>query len=863
MRGLLLRLSALCALLIGGGHLVGCGGGGAGDLGGPSQQTFESLQITPTTATMAVGGNYPVSAIPVDVQGSHLAGMPAATFTSSDPSKATVTPAGMVTAVGEGTATITASVTYDGVTHTADCVVTITAAPVGGANDVNMVGTSFSPPTISIAVNDSVNWHFAGAVHNVTFSAAAPAGGNIPNQTPGTAVSRTFDTPGTYAYECTNHSNMTGTVVVQGAGVPVFTAVTVTPNSPSLAVNGTVQLVAAGLDQFGTAMSGASAASFTSSNSGIATASGTGLVTGVAAGSATITAAVTAGGVTKSATATVTVTSAQSGGTTVTTPNLTFSPASVTIAAGGAVTWQFSELTHNVTFTGAAPASGNIPDTSPGNAVSRTFATPGTYNYQCTRHSGMTGAVVVQGGAAPVFTSVTVTPTLPSIAVNGTVQLTAAALDQFGTALSGAPAPSFSSSNSATATVSGAGLVTGKVAGSATITASVTAGGVTKSATATVTVTSPQSGGTTVTTPNLTFSPASVTVAAGGTVTWQFSGALHNVSFGANKPTGGNIPDQTVGNAVSRTFATPGTYTYECTNHSNMTGTVVVQGGAAPVFTSVTVTPASPAIAVNGTVQLTAVALDQFGTALSGAPAASFSSSNSGIATASGAGLVTGVAAGSATITASVTAGGVTKTATSTVTVSSPQANDVSIATPNRTFSPRSVTAPVGTRVTWQFSDGTHNVTFSGGAPTGGNIPDQSSGNAVSRTFTTAGTYSYNCTNHSGMNGTITVQDGAAPPPGSPPPPPPSSPPTDDIVVSTTTDATFAPEEIEIARGSTVAWTFVGGTYNVTFKDESPSGGSIPTQAPGATVRRTFTNSGDYDYYCSLHKDMKGRIRVR
>jgi plastocyanin len=81
---------------------------------------------------------------------------------------------------------------------------------------------------------------------------------------------------------------------------------------------------------------------------------------------------------------------------TVTTPNSTFSPANVTIPIGGTVTWQFSGTRHNVIFQGTAPAGGNIPDQEPGTSASRTFATPGTFNYVCARHSGMTGRVTVQ-----------------------------------------------------------------------------------------------------------------------------------------------------------------------------------------------------------------------------------------------------------------------------------------------------------------------------------------------------------------------------------------------------------------------------------------------------------------------------------
>ena len=49
-----------------------------------------------------------------------------------------------------------------------------------------------------------------------------------------------------------------------------------------------------------------------------------------------------------------------------------------------------------MTFSGAAPTGGNVPDTDSGGSATRTFSTAGTYDYQCTRHSGMTGRVVVQ-----------------------------------------------------------------------------------------------------------------------------------------------------------------------------------------------------------------------------------------------------------------------------------------------------------------------------------------------------------------------------------------------------------------------------------------------------------------------------------
>ena len=73
------------------------------------------------------------------------------------------------------------------------------------------------------------------------------------------------------------------------------------------------------------------------------------------------------------------------------------------------------------------------------------------------------------------------------------------------------------------------------------------------------------------------FSPAAVTIARAGTVTWSNnSGAAHNVTFGAEAGAPANVPNLTTGSA-SRTFASAGTFAYQCTNHTGMTGQVIVQ----------------------------------------------------------------------------------------------------------------------------------------------------------------------------------------------------------------------------------------------------------------------------------------------
>jgi len=101
-------------------------------------------------------------------------------------------------------------------------------------------------------------------------------------------------------------------------------------------------------------------------------------------------------------------------------------------------------------------------------------------------------------------------------------------------------------------------------------------------------------------------------------------------------------------------------------------------------------------------------------------------------------------------------AGGGNAAATATVTMSQ---SDDGYGTATFSFSPAAVTVARSGTVTWsnEGRSGTHNVTFAAAAGAPAGIGNMASGSA-SRTFNSAGTYSYQCTNHTGMNGTVTVQ---------------------------------------------------------------------------------------------------------
>jgi plastocyanin len=89
------------------------------------------------------------------------------------------------------------------------------------------------------------------------------------------------------------------------------------------------------------------------------------------------------------------------------------------------------------------------------------------------------------------------------------------------------------------------------------------------------------------------FSPATITVAAGSTVSWTNTGqSIHSVTSDTGAfdsspscPTGSCINP---GGTYSHLFAAAGQFTYHCRVHANMTGTVVVNASAPSTTTTPT-----------------------------------------------------------------------------------------------------------------------------------------------------------------------------------------------------------------------------------------------------------------------------------
>ncbi|HVS58377.1 MAG TPA: cupredoxin family copper-binding protein [Candidatus Saccharimonadales bacterium] len=75
---------------------------------------------------------------------------------------------------------------------------------------------------------------------------------------------------------------------------------------------------------------------------------------------------------------------------------------------------------------------------------------------------------------------------------------------------------------------------------------------------------------------NFAFSPASITVKKGTTVTWTNSDSVTHTVTEKDAQTGPNSGDLAPGESYSFTFNKVGTYHYHCTIHTEMLGTVTV-----------------------------------------------------------------------------------------------------------------------------------------------------------------------------------------------------------------------------------------------------------------------------------------------
>jgi plastocyanin len=172
-----------------------------------------SIAINAPAQSVITGQTLQLSAAPKDQ--SSNAFIATVRWASSVPAVANVSGTGLVTAFTAGTATITAQAVAGGVTVSSTRLVTVTSVSYPAtANVTENTSDAFAPSSVDIARNGSVNFIFQSTAHNVTFDVHPGAPSNV-GDTYNATVSVTFNTAGSFGYQCTIHPGMTGTVVVR------------------------------------------------------------------------------------------------------------------------------------------------------------------------------------------------------------------------------------------------------------------------------------------------------------------------------------------------------------------------------------------------------------------------------------------------------------------------------------------------------------------------------------------------------------------------------------------------------------------------------------------------------------------------
>ncbi|MEQ1691663.1 MAG: Ig-like domain-containing protein [Gemmatimonas sp.] len=483
--------------------------------------------------------------------------------------------------------------------------------------------------------------------------------------------------------------------------------VTVTPTSGSVLVGQTLSLVS--VADAVSASVGVSYA-YSTTSTAVATVSQNGVVSGVAPGSAVITVTATGSGVgyattLKSATSSLTVTAL---------PNalnsVTLSPTDGSVPVGQALALTptpdraNASVAMSYSYQSNAPGvatvtqQGVVTGVAPGNAVITVTATGSLVGFTTTQRTA-TAAITVTN-APNALNAVTLSPANGSVAVGQSLTLTPTP-DRANTSV--LMSYTYQSNATNVATVNQAGVVTGVAQGSATITVTATGSlvGFTttqRTATAAITVTPAPNALNSV-----TLSPASGSVPVGQALALTPTPDRANASvamsysYQSNAPGVATVTQQGVvtgvapGNAVITVTATGSLVGFTTTQR---TATAAITVTNAPnALNAVTLSPANGSVAVGQSLTLTPTP-DRANTSV--LMSYTYQSNATNVATVNQAGVVTGVAQGSATITVTATGSlvGFTttqRTATAAITVT-PAPNALN----SVTLSPASGSVPVG-----------------------------------------------------------------------------------------------------------------------------------------------------------------------
>jgi plastocyanin len=496
-----------------------------------------------------------------------------------------------------------------------------TGGGTGGTN-VSMADFSFAPAMLTVAQGATVTWTNNGqARHTVV---ANDGSFRSPDVRSGQTYSRTFATPGTYAYICDIHPEMIGTIAVKGAGgtPPPPPAPTTAP--PPVTAKGDIQIT--DFDYAPRSITITAGQSLTFVNSGAARHSATArdgsFDTGLLPRGQSATRTFGTPGTflyfcTLHANMTGTILVQGKDGSAPPPPkevvaavakagdvqmvDFDYSPKQLTVTAGASV---------GFTNGGVAPHTATSKDGSWDTGIIRsgdtgriTFDTPGTFSYYCTIHPQMVATLLVtgaDGAAPPPEAAPAAAPVTPSevavkvladtfepadarVTVGGTVTWTIASLSphiieadkgEFVSELLN-KGETFEFTFDQPGTYQYHDGFTGEMVGSVTVVAAPGSAGELGAAA--------DGSKASVNIIDLDYDPREVTVVQGAEVTWTNIGiAPHTVTAKDQRWTSELMQ---TGDTFSQTFDTIGRFDYICTLHPSMVGTIIVTdaSGVAPV----------------------------------------------------------------------------------------------------------------------------------------------------------------------------------------------------------------------------------------------------------------------------------------
>ncbi len=682
----------------------------------PPDISISGLQITPAVSSLPVGLSEQLKGEVILSNGQVLdvTADDAVSWRSSDPAVATVsnsgTDKGRVTGVSAGTVTITASGEANGQSFSATAEVTITHAvvaqlqitpavsslPVGLSEQLKGEAILSDGQMLDVTTDDVVSWHSSDPAV-ATVSSSGTDKGRVTGVSAGTVtITASGEANG-------QHFSATAEVTITHA---VVTQVQITPAVTSLPVGLSEQLTGEALLSDGQVqdVTADDAVSWRSSDPAVATVSNSGAdkgrVTGVSTGTVTITASGKANGQHFSATAEVTITH-----TVVTqvqiTPAVSSLPVGLSeqltgeallsdgqvldVTADDVVSWHSSDPTV-ATISSSGADKGRVTGVSPGTVTITASGEANGQHFSATAEVTITHAVVTQ---------VQITPAVSSLPAGWSERLTGKVTLSNGQVLdvTADDAVSWHSSDPAIATIHSSGpdkgMVTGVSAGTVTITASGEANGQHFSATAEVTITN-----LVVTQVQITPAVSSLQVGlskqlkgeallydghqsmllldvtADDAVSWSSSNPFVAIIYNSG-PNKGLVVGMSAGTVTITASGEANGQHFSATAEVTITNLDVTQVQITPAFSSL---PAGLSEQLKGEVMLS----DGKELDVTADNAVSWSSSNPAVATISNSGpdkgKVTGVSAGTVTITASGEANGQSFSATAEVEVKPPLA---------------------------------------------------------------------------------------------------------------------------------------------------------------------------------------------